>query len=64
MTKKVKILYRVHVINDGEETVEENGEEIVGAFYERKKNWKKKSRGKVVNYILNGNAMKAHLIVG
>ena len=38
MTKKVKILYRVHVINDGEETVEENGEEIVGAFYERKKN--------------------------
>ena len=58
-------MYHVHVINDGEETVEENGEEIVGAFYERKKNWKKKkSRGKVINYILNGNAMKVHLIVG
>ena len=25
---------------------------------------KKKSRGKVINYILNGNAMKVHLIVG
>ena len=42
MTKKVKIMYHVHVINDGEETVEENGEEIVGAFYERKKELKKK----------------------
>ena len=37
-------MYHVHVINDGEETVEENGEEIVGAFYERKKNWKKKNQ--------------------
>ena len=37
---------------------------LLERFTKEKRIEKKKSRGKVINYILNGNAMKVHLIVG